>query len=105
MNGTVFYDSVLAVVVIYVVAFGTFERPQEEVSDRVTSQQRCSAILLEELRKALTISVSFSYEPRKPIQIAARLVIWLQNIEEVLLLGLTSRFSNWIDEDCTQNCS
>jgi len=31
MNGTIFYDSVLAVAVIYVVAFDTFERPQEEV--------------------------------------------------------------------------
>lgn len=31
MNGTIFYDSVSAGAVICVVAFGTFERPQEEV--------------------------------------------------------------------------
>jgi len=31
MNGTIFYDSVSAVAVVYVVAFGTLERPQEEV--------------------------------------------------------------------------
>jgi hypothetical protein len=31
MNGTIFYDAVSVETVIYVVAFGTFERLQEEV--------------------------------------------------------------------------
>jgi hypothetical protein len=31
MNGTVFYDAVSAGAVVYVVAFGTFERLQKEV--------------------------------------------------------------------------
>jgi hypothetical protein len=66
--------------------------------------QHCSGILLDELRKTFNISVRFSYKPRKTTKIAARSVTWLQSIE-VLLLGLTSRFSNWRDENCTQNCS
>lgn len=57
----------------------------------MTSQRRCCGVLLDEPRKALYISVRFSYEPRKPTKIAARLVIWLQNIEKcyclVYLLG------------------
>jgi hypothetical protein len=72
------------------VAFAAFERLQEEVI--VCISHYCSEIHVEELRKTMNMLVRFYYELRDPT-IAARIVMYLQNEPEVLLLSQNSRFS------------